>query len=119
MKKALQAVFVSALVLPTFAFAENAPQAKTVPVEQVIAAQGAPVVQADINNQNTVVVSPRTGVRYTLGNTGSRPVLFRAALLTPVDANNVDRIVATNPALSVESQEKAKQTLLAMPGAQQ
>ncbi len=57
-------------------------------------------------------MSPRTGIRYTFANPQQRPVVLKTTAITPVNAANANRIVASNPALSAASQEKAKQALL-------
>lgn len=110
MKKLLKPFYVAALALPTLAFADSAPQTTT--VEKVKAATGVNVAQAEVKDNSTTVISPRTGIRYTLGNTGGRPIILKTAAIAPVTPATVNRIVASNPALSASSQEKAKQALL-------
>ncbi|MDR0237546.1 hypothetical protein [Acinetobacter sp.] len=112
MKKLLQPLFVATLALPVLAFADTAPQTTT--VEKVQAATGAVTAQAEVKNETTTVISPRTGIRYTLGNTGGRPIVLKTAAIAAVTPATVNRVVASNPALSVSSQEKVKQALLAV-----
>ena len=116
MKKVLQTLAMAAVVIPTFTFAatDTVPSqpTQTTTVDKVLAAQGPTTAQASVQNQNTTIVSPRTGIRYTLGNTGNRPIVLKTAAITAANSANVNRIVATNPALSAASQEKAKQALL-------
>lgn len=114
MKKLLQSLSIAVLAIPTFAFAQNQ-ATQTTTLDKVQAAQGVPTVQATVKNQTTTLVSPRTGVRYVLGETGNRPIIFKASQITPANSSNINRIVANNPALSATSQEKAKQALLAVP----
>ncbi|MCU4357351.1 hypothetical protein [Acinetobacter ursingii] len=114
MKKVLQTLVMTALTIPAFTFAatENPQATQTTTVDKVMAAQGNTTAQATVQNQTTTLVSPRTGIRYTLGNTGTRPIIFKTAAISAANSANVSRIVATNPALSAASQEKAKQALL-------
>ena len=110
MKKLLKPIFAIAFALPTLAFANAATQTTT--VDKVKAATGAHVAQAEVKDNTTTVISPRTGIRYTLGNTGSRPIILKTAAISAVTPATANRIVASNPALSASSQEKAKQALL-------
>ncbi|WP_130803298.1 hypothetical protein [Acinetobacter ihumii] len=116
MKKVLQTFAMAAVVIPTFTFAATdavQPQSnQTTTVDKVLAAQGPTTAQVSVENQTTTIVSPRTGIRYTLGNTGNRPIVLKTAAITAANSANVNRIVAANPALSAASQEKAKQALL-------
>ena len=110
MKQLLKTLSIVSLALPTLVFA-NTPQTTT--VDKVQAAAGVATAQAQVVNESTVVVSPRTGIRYDLGNTAGRPIVLKTAAIAAVTPQTVNRIVATNPALSSSSQEKAKQLLLA------
>mgnify|MGYP000113603771 CR=1 FL=1 len=110
MKKLLKPLFVATLAVPALAFADTAPQTTT--VEKVQAATGAVTAQAEVKNETTTVISPRTGIRYTLGDTGNRPIVLQTAAIAPANSANINRIVASNPALSVSSQEKVKLALL-------
>ena len=111
MKKILQATIFSMFGLPVFAFANT--ETQTVPLANVQAATGVTQVQAEIKNDATTVISPRTGIRYTLGNTAGRPIVLKTAAVEAATPATANRIVASNPALSPSSQEKAKQNLLA------
>lgn len=111
MKKVLQPLMIAILAIPTLTFANNAVQTTT--VDKVQAARGATTAQAVVKDNNITVMSPRTGIRYTFANPDQRPVILKTTAITAANAANVNRIVATNPALSTVSQEKAKQTLLA------
>jgi hypothetical protein len=102
MKKLLQTAMIAALALPTFAFAETAQVAK------------GKTTQAPVSDGKVTVVSPRTGIQYSIDNPKQRPVTIQTEAIAPVTSSNADRIVASNPALSPESQEKAKQALLAI-----
>lgn len=122
MKKLLKVLFVATVTLPVLAFADTAPQSTT--VAKVQAATGVTTAQVEVNNESTTVISPRTGIRYTLGNTGGRAIILKTAAIAPVTASTVSRVIASNPALSVASQEKVKSALLentmaaALPAAQ-
>lgn len=109
MKKLLQPLACVALAIPSFAFAQPA---QTTTVDKVLAAQGPTTAQVEVKNDSTTIISPRTGIRYTLGHTGNRPIVLKTAAISAANSANVNRIVATNPALSAASQEKAKQALL-------
>ncbi len=98
MKKVLQTLCLVTLALPVMSFA-NQPQT-TAPAAQ---------------KTTTTLISPRTGIRYTLSNTGDRPVVLKTTPVAAANAATVNRIVAVNPALSAASQEKAKQALLSEP----
>ena len=108
MKKVLKTLLFAAVAVPMFAVA--APQTTT--VEKVQAATGAVTPQVEVKREATSVISPRTGIRYTFANPNQRPVVLQTAAIAPVNAATVNRIVASNPALSPVSQENAKQALL-------
>ncbi|OTG89848.1 hypothetical protein [Acinetobacter sp. ANC 3832] len=110
MKKLLKSLCVVSLALPVFAFADTAPQTTT--VAKVQAATGTMTAQTEVKNESTTVISPRTGIRYTLGNTGGRIIILKTAAIAAVTPATVNRVVASNPALSASSQEKVKQALL-------
>lgn len=110
MQKLLKSLFVAALALPVMTFADTAPQTTT--VAKVQAATGAVTAQTVVKNESTTVISPRTGIRYTLGNTGGREIILKTAAIAAVTPSTVNRVVASNPALSVSSQEKVKLALL-------
>lgn len=97
MKKVLQPLMILALVIPGLAFANESSKKTAANV---------------VKDENTTVMSPRTGIRYTFANPQQRPVVLKTTAITPVNAANANRIVASNPALSAASQEKAKQALL-------
>lgn len=109
MKKVLQTLMIAALALPTLAFANTA---QTTTIDKVQAARGATTAQAVVKDDNITVMSPRTGIRYTFANPNQRPVILKTTAVTAANSANVNRIVASNPALSTASQEKAKQALL-------
>ena len=109
MKKVLQTLMIAALALPTLIFANTA---QTTTVDKVQAARGATTAQAMVKDDNITVMSPRTGIRYTFANPNQRPVILKTTAVTAANSANVNRIVASNPALSTASQEKAKQALL-------
>ncbi|WP_104499337.1 hypothetical protein [Acinetobacter indicus] len=108
MKKVLQPLLIVALATPALAFANT----QTTTPEKVQAAVGVSTTQAVVNNDQVTVASPRTGIRYTFANPNKRPIVLQTAAIAPANAANADRIVASNPALSAESQQKAKQALL-------
>mgnify|MGYP003589971615 CR=1 FL=1 len=110
MKKLLKVLFVATVTLPVLAFADTTSHATT--AAKVQAATGVTTAQAEVNNDSTTVISPRTGIRYTLGNTGGRSIILKTAAIAPVTATTVSRVIASNPALSVASQEKVKSALL-------
>lgn len=109
MKKVLQTLMIAALALPTLTFANTA---QTTTIDKVQAARWATTAQAVVKDDNITVMSPRTGIRYTFANPNQRPVILKTTAVTAANSANVNRIVASNPALSTASQEKAKQALL-------
>lgn len=93
--------------------AEDASTASmTVPVAKIEAVTAAPSVTASQQGKKTVLISPRTGMRYSFDNPTNRPINFKTQVLAPANAQNVGRISASNPALSPESQQSAQQALL-------
>ncbi len=100
MKKVLQFALASVCVLPMSAFANAVTQ------------QLPQTIQAKVQDDKTVLVSPRTGIQYQIENPEQRPVVFQTTEITAAHALNAERIMASNPALSVESQQKAKQALI-------
>ncbi|MCJ8161120.1 hypothetical protein [Acinetobacter zhairhuonensis] len=112
MKKLLQPLVIAALAIPTLAIA-NTPTTTT--VAKVAAAQGATTAPATVQDSNVTVMSPRTGIKYTFPNPQQRPIILKTAAVAAATSETASRIVATNPALSVESQEQAKQTLAGSP----
>ena len=110
MKKTLQLLILASAAVSGFAVADNIPQTTT--VDKVLAAKGATTAEAQVKREVTTVISPRTGIRYTLGDTGNRPIVLQTAAIAPANSANINRIVASNPALSAKSQEKAKIALI-------
>ena len=110
MKKPLQLLILASATVSGFAVAENIPQTTT--VDKVLAAKGPTTAEAQVKREVTTVISPRTGIRYTLGDTGNRPIVLQTAAIAPANSANINRIVASNPALSARSQEKAKVALI-------
>jgi hypothetical protein len=107
MKKALKICLIALSTLPTLAMAE---QLTTTP-EKVKAAIGPQTAQTQVTNNQITVISPRTGISYTFNN-DNKPIVLQTQAIVAANSVNADRIVASNPALSVESQQKAKQALL-------
>ena len=118
MMNIIKPALLSILLIPTFTFAAEA-QPFTTSVKNVLVAKGTTSAEAVVKGGSTTVISPRTGIRYSLGETNGRPITIQTAAIAPVTTANVQRIVATNPALSPESQQAAEQALLAMPSAAQ
>jgi hypothetical protein len=110
MKKPLQLLILASAALSGVVLADNVPQTTT--VDKVLAAKGATTAEAQVKREVTTVISPRTGIRYTLGDTGNRPIVLQTAAIAPANSANINRIVASNPALSAKSQEKAKIALI-------
>jgi hypothetical protein len=110
MKKPLQLLILATAALSGVVLADNVPQTTT--VDKVLAAKGATTAEAQVKREVTTVISPRTGIRYTLGDTGNRPIVLQTAAIAPANSANINRIVASNPALSARSQEKAKVALI-------
>lgn len=93
MKKPLQLLILASAAVSSFAFAKDAPQTTT--VEKVQAAKGETSAQAQVKHDVTTVISPRTGIRYTLGDTGNRPIVLQTAAIAPANSANINRIVAS------------------------
>ena len=110
MKKVLKTLILTAFAAPAIAFAN--PAAQTTTVAKVQAATGVVEAQTEVKRESTTVISPRTGIRYTLGDTGGRQIILKTAAIAAVTPATASRVVAANPALSASSQEKAKQALL-------
>ena len=108
MKKLLQPLVIAALAIPTLAMA-NTPATTT--MAKVTAAQGETTAPATVQDTNVTVMSPRTGIKYTFPNPQQRPIILKTAAVSAATTTTASRIVAANPALSVESQEQAKQAL--------
>lgn len=108
MKKILSSLVLATLIIPAVAVANNS----TTTVSKVQAAVGPTTTQLQTNNGQATVVSPRTGIQYTIPNENHRPVVIQTQAIAPANTANVDRIVASNPALSEESQQMAKKALL-------
>ena len=112
MKKPLQCLVLASAVVSTYAFATDTAVQPTLKTDSAVAKQNTPLVQAELKKKDTIVTSPRTGIRYSLGDTGDRPIVMKTTPIAPATAANVNRIVASNPALSTVSQEKAKTALI-------
>lgn len=115
MKKRLQPILMSACLVSVVGLAhadENQPATLTLPAAKVEAAQGATTAQTVVKNDNVTVISPRTGISYTLGNTANRTIVLQTAAIAPANTITAKRIVAVNPALSTQSQEQAVQALV-------
>jgi hypothetical protein len=94
MKKLLNSVCLVMLMTPVFAYAN--PAANQVPV----------------TDGQVTVESPRTGIQYTVPNPNQRPVVIKTKAIEAANSGSAERIVASNPALSPESQEAAKNALV-------
>ena len=108
---------VTANVAPSIEEATTSPS-MTVKAATVQSATSLPNVHATQDRENTVFVSPRTGMRYSVSNPSNRKIIFQTEGLKPITAQNVDRIRATNPVISAQSQQQAKQKLLDLAGIQ-
>ena len=95
MKKPLQLLILASATVSGFAVAENIPQTTT--VDKVLAAKGPTTAEAQVKREVTTVISPRTGIRYTLGDTGNRPIVLQTAAIAPANSANINRIVASKP----------------------
>ena len=102
-EKVLQPLMIAVLSLPTLAFANAA---ATTTVAKVQAAVGPTTAQAQVDNGHVTVASPRTGIRSTFANPDQRPIVLQTAVIAPANAANVNRIVASNPALSAAKSRK-------------
>lgn len=107
---ACYAVACAVTLLPPVVMADEVPQTTT--LDKIQDAQGNTTAQIEVKEDITTLISPRTGIRYSLGKVGKRQVILQTPAIEAANANTVQRIVATNPALSALSQEKAKQALL-------
>lgn len=97
MKIVLKTFVIAALAIPTLSFANTAKSTS----------------QAQVVDGKVTVASPRTGIRYTIDNPHQRPVSIQIEAIAAATSATVNRIVASNPALSEESQQTAKKALLA------
>ena len=108
MKKVLQPLMIALLAMPVFSAANT----QTSTPEKVKQAIGAQTAQAQVGADGQVTIaSPRTGIKYTFANP-NRPIVMQTAKIAAANSANADRIIASNPALSNASQQKAKQALL-------
>ena len=114
MQKIKQIALLSSIFISTLSVAAPT-EPFTTTVGNVKAALGNQTADATVKKGLTTVTSPRTGISYTLGNTEGRSIVFQTDAIAPANETNVKRIVATNPALSAESQQKAEKALLDMP----
>ena len=94
MKKLLASLLLTTSVMSSIAYADQVP------------------TQVPLNNGQVTVESPRTGIQYVVPNPNQRPVVIQTQGIDPANSVTADRIVASNPALSVESQELAKKALI-------
>ncbi|GAA5016378.1 hypothetical protein GCM10023206_28100 [Acinetobacter puyangensis] len=101
-----------------FAEQQTASQPLTVSAAAVQNVLATPTVEASKQGGKTVLVSPRTGIRYSFNNPDNRQIIFKTEGVLPVSAQNVSRIAASNPALSAQSQQQAEQALLDLAGIQ-
>lgn len=105
-----QMLLISTVLMPVAVMASESPQTTT--LDKVQDAQGITTAQVEVKQDITTLISPRTGIRYSLGKVGARKVILETPAITAANVNTVQRIVATNPAVSALSQDKAKQALL-------
>ncbi len=115
MKKSLVkiALFSVAVAVATIGNAEQSSlaQSSVVSASTAQSAIHTASVSSKQEGDKTVLISPRTGMRYILNNPSRVAIVFKTEALAPVNAQNINRIVATNPAISPQSQEQAKQEL--------
>ena len=106
-EKTLQLLILASVAVSGFAVAEDAPQTTT--VDKVLAHRATPQQRAQVKRDVTTIISPRTGVRYILGDTGNRPIVLQTVAIAPANSatistvswHQIQRFVA-------KSQEKAK-----------
>lgn len=104
---------IALMTIAPASWAADAPApTATIDAARVAAVTAPPAVPAVSTGAATRLVSPRTGMSYTVTNLGNRTIIFQTEALAPVTAQNVTRIVATNPALSPQSQQTAVENLL-------
>ncbi|ALH95249.1 hypothetical protein [Acinetobacter equi] len=94
MKKLISTLLLITIVIPISAIANPAAQ------------------QVPVNNGQVTLESPRTGIQYTIPNPDQRSVVMQTQAIEAANSVTADRIIASNPALSIESQEQAKQALV-------
>jgi phage baseplate assembly protein gpV len=94
MKKLINTLLLATIVIPISAIANQA------------------ATQVPVNNGQVTLESPRTGIQYIIPNPDQRPVVIQTQAIEAANSATADRIVASNPALSTESQEQAKQELI-------
>lgn len=63
------------------------------------------------NTTEMTLTSPRTGISYVVDVPAGYTVVIKSEELKAADSDTAKRIVATNPALSPASQEKARLAL--------
>lgn len=111
----LTALTIPAVTLTNAAQPEGTTIAKaTVPVEKVQDAISPVTTQVQTLNGQSTIISPRTGIQYTIPNEYQRPVVLQTEAVVAANSANAKRIVATNPALSEASQQAAVKALVDM-----
>ncbi|SNQ29922.1 hypothetical protein [Acinetobacter apis] len=115
MKTIKQALFLSSLmVAPVIAFAEAPTEPFTTSVGSVKAALGPQQALATSKGNSITIISPRTGISYTLGNTEGRSIVLQTDAIAEANSITAKRIVAVNPAVSETSQLAAEKALIGM-----
>ncbi|MBF7691408.1 hypothetical protein [Acinetobacter pollinis] len=117
MNKIKQTFILSAFLMPTLALATTTANTEpfTTSVSNVKAALGPQQAEVSSKGNSLTIISPRTGISYTLGNTEGRSIILQTDAIAAANSTNADRIIAVNPAISTESQEKAAKVLADMP----
>ncbi|MCF9000235.1 hypothetical protein [Acinetobacter nectaris] len=116
MNKIKQTFLFSAFLMPALAFAAGtSTEPFTTTVKNVKAALGPQQAEVSSKGNSLTIISPRTGISYTLGNTEGRSIILQTDAIAAANSTNADRIIAANPALSKESQDKAAKVLADMP----
>lgn len=115
MKTLKQAIFLSSLMIaPAIALAEAQTEPFTTSLGNVKAALGPQQALAISKGNSITIISPRTGISYTLGNTEGRSIVLQTDAIAEANSITAKRIIASNPAVSETSQLAAEKALISM-----
>ncbi|SDB80830.1 hypothetical protein [Acinetobacter boissieri] len=84
----------------------------TTTVGNVKAAMGPQLAEATSKGNTLTIISPRTGISYTLDNTEGRTVILQTDAIAAANNVTAKKIIAQNSAVSETSQLNAEKALI-------
>lgn len=111
MNKIKQSLVISALLVPSIAFAASV-DGFTTTLGNVKAAIGPQQAEVTAKGDTLTIVSPRTGISYTLNQTAGRSIILQTDAIAAANNVTAKTLMAQNPAVSQASQLNVEKELI-------